>query len=923
MLQLYIDGEIVNLSKDLQTDYYVKSPFFTNEGDFTLDIDINLRDPQNAKVYRLINRLDRVKRASRREAVLQDEHGVLLRGREVILETHDGYAKIQIVGGTSELNYIMSDTYLQDLDLWMSFERNEVEYAPVCAYNQAPHAKYGMMDSEQYKTEGGKRVLVWTMVNKPTWAADGTLNMSHDTPLPYFWAIINRVITALGFKVGDNVIQTDSRYSQMVMVHAYKTPYIADMLPRWTVTQLFDEYQKFFNVIFDVDKKTRTVNIYHAHSYFNTNGMEEIPYSDIIDEVEKKFDVDNDMTMVNYARAHYAFTDKLQNKYSALSPELVRICTKEDAQIVSGADEFDKNYYVGVWKAKTGGESFLSSTSAIAGTDERKLYRQVINGEDRFFVQWASENDYNGLVMVNAFAPKTSTNDNDTDVEMKIVPVRMASSPKVGSSPWWTHPLPAVDGEASSWGGHEAGGEALQPEVPADDIVDDIENGYDPKKKAERADVMFAGFYLGEVAIQTWEDLRDNNVPAAAKVPIVAPENIMQIHRPRTYGDGKSWKCSLNVLVGTSHLTMAIVGDYGMYANNYSLNPHVDTATEYTIRFRGRANLDVRKVWLIGNRKFYCKELKCQLNAGYRSEIIEGTFFPLLMAGASEGGETIFYVTYNLSRVIIENRIPQVLANEPLHLDLSIAQGFPVSANTVINALVTMGGVDITSSAFTRDGRRATIDIADVTGDVYIQSWVGQAQVLPYDAEVEWLQSDGSGGRAYIDTGIQAANTVTFDINLNIGNNVNSQVFGARNGYNNKQMNVYFDFTNNKTYWGYGSNMYYIANPSAGTYSIKNTSNSRIVNINGTSITAGASTFTSNYNIYLFALNNAGSAAQPGSNSQIKIYSAKFYSSGTLVRDYIPVRKNGVGYLYDKVSNTLFGNANSTGSFTYGSDKTT
>ena len=60
----------------------------------------------------------------------------------------------------------------------------------------------------------------------------------------------------------------------MVMVHAYRTPYIADMLPRWTVSQLFDEYQKFFNVIFDVDKKTRTVSIYHAHSYFNLVGME-------------------------------------------------------------------------------------------------------------------------------------------------------------------------------------------------------------------------------------------------------------------------------------------------------------------------------------------------------------------------------------------------------------------------------------------------------------------------------------------------------------------------------------------------------------------------------------------------------------------------------------------------------------------------
>lgn len=721
MLQLYIEGERINLSKDVQTDYYIKSPFFTNEGDFTLDIDVNLHDPQNAKVYSYINRLDRVKRTTRREAVLQDEHGVLLRGREVVLETHDGIAKIQIVGGTSELNYIMSDRYLQDLDLWTSFESNEVEYSPVCAFNSSPHAKYGMMDSEQYKTEEGKRAEVWHMVNKPTWNANGTLNLSHDTPLPYFWAIINRVITALGFKVGDNVIQTDTRYSRMVMVHAYKTTYIAEMLPRWTVTELFNEYQKFFNVIFDVDKKNRTVNIYHAYSYFDNTGMEEVPYSDIINEVEKKFDVENDMTMVDYARAHYAFTDKLPNKYAALSPELVQVCSKVSAQSVSGLRVFDQNYYVGIWKAKTGSEAFLNSTSAISGVNDRILYKQTINGEDRYFVQWAAENDYSALVMVNAFGPKTSTNDKDTDVEMKIVPVRMATSPKVGnSSSWWTHPLPAVDGEASSWGGHSFGG--TNYEATADDIIDDIENGYDAEKKTTRADVMFAGFYLGEIPIRFFED-PDSNVPYNATVPIVAPENIMQMHRPRTYGDGKSWKCSMNVLPVEGHLTMAIVGEYGMDANSYSLNPHVDTATEYHVLFRGRADMDVRKIWLVGNRKFYCKELKCQISAGKRSEIVEGTFFPLLMAGASEGGETLYYITYNLSRVVIGNRVPEVSSNESLHLVLTLATGG--SASLVVNALVTMGGVDVTSSVFTRSGRKGMIDIEHVTGDVYIQAWAG------------------------------------------------------------------------------------------------------------------------------------------------------------------------------------------------------
>ena len=55
-------------------------------------------------------------------------------------------------------------------------------------------------------------------------------------------------------------------------------------------------------------------------------------------------------------------------------------------------------------------------------------------------------------------------------------------------------------------------------------------------------------------------------------------------------------------------------------------------------------------------------------------------------------------------------------------------------------------------------------------------------------------------------------------------------------------------------------------------------------------------------------------------SSKVRIKAFEVYNGTTLVRDYIPVRKNGVGYLYDKVSETLFGNVASSGSFTYGND---
>lgn len=50
-----------------------------------------------------------------------------------------------------------------------------------------------------------------------------------------------------------------------------------------------------------------------------------------------------------------------------------------------------------------------------------------------------------------------------------------------------------------------------------------------------------------------------------------------------------------------------------------------------------------------------------------------------------------------------------------------------------------------------------------------------------------------------------------------------------------------------------------------------------------------------------------------------KLYSAQMWVNRSMVRDFVPVRKDGVGYLYDKVTNTLFGSAG-TDDFLYGED---
>lgn len=56
-------------------------------------------------------------------------------------------------------------------------------------------------------------------------------------------------------------------------------------------------------------------------------------------------------------------------------------------------------------------------------------------------------------------------------------------------------------------------------------------------------------------------------------------------------------------------------------------------------------------------------------------------------------------------------------------------------------------------------------------------------------------------------------------------------------------------------------------------------------------------------------------------NATGRIYSCKLWDNGVIIYDLIPVRKDGVGYMYDKLSNQLFGNSANGAPLILGPDK--
>lgn len=198
---------------------------------------------------------------------------------------------------------------------------------------------------------------------------------------------------------------------------------------------------------------------------------------------------------------------------------------------------------------------------------------------------------------------------------------------------------------------------------------------------------------------------------------------------------------------------------------------------------------------------------------------------------------------------------------------------------------------------------------------------IGKVDSLPYDAEIEYLESSGT---QHINTNIvPTANTgIRADVYRNTSNDL--YIVGCRNDSGNTRWGI---CQVNRYYAGYGTNTTEttVYNTRAVLdLNYKNDKNFIVRDYSTLSVDNTISlptlSFTPLYPIYLFG--GGGYAwTQSWGKFNGRIYSAQITQSDTIVMDLIPVRIGQVGYMYDKITNKFFGNAG-TGNFILGADVT-
>lgn len=189
-----------------------------------------------------------------------------------------------------------------------------------------------------------------------------------------------------------------------------------------------------------------------------------------------------------------------------------------------------------------------------------------------------------------------------------------------------------------------------------------------------------------------------------------------------------------------------------------------------------------------------------------------------------------------------------------------------------------------------------------------------------YDCEIEFLQI--SGGDSYFDLGVSGSNVNSVILDAEYSGVVYF-LFGSRSANNVGQYCFNVSSVNSIRYdYGTGQS---VQSGTANKFTYNNSSidsqrhiyqfDGRDAKFDGTTVCQMYNgTFDNNLNLHLFGLNNGGTHfdMELSGTNYMKVYSFKLYRNDVLVRDMRPVKKSGMGCMYDFVNNQLYSNQGTT-----------
>lgn len=571
MTRLFIDGQEVVLSENFELELITENPYFTRNGEYTYDIDIDLRDTHNRSIYQNINRSDVTKGIKNRKATLMSGALEIISGMEVVLSIENYTAKIQIVAGNSQLNYEGGDTNIRSMlldgismssqeavnTLFGNFPEYKVVYPPIVNYTES---------------NGDMSILNNVQVGEDISFTD----VENISPQYYLLYVIENLITKLGFTKGVNELEDDPVWSRLFIVNPYKDSILQELLPDWTINEFIEQIELFLDCIISIDKVNGRFNIISLNKYFEN---QDIVYLDnvIDDSVEKTFDVDT-----NYAFAYkYVSYDLPSDKYYNYLK--LKDGVRENCSIVSSPewDDFQTQY-----------EQYYSGPYILHSDDYGLDYVVTdysVSGETK-----------KGLIIVDRFKDAGDLDSRDKS-SFQIVPAEIE---KISIY--------------SVTGGRYLIGPAVKKlkTDPGSNAINDLINS--SEVKSDIPDKLYVGIYYG---IQKALNRGPNEFPGEYwdKMPMGSNDRYF-IQEPTTLGGNQA-------ILTLPDYTITLDGDNGLFNRIYKNKREIDTSVEYTFQFLTNTVYKLDRIFVIRNKRYYCKEIRYKITPKGMDKIAEGVFY--------------------------------------------------------------------------------------------------------------------------------------------------------------------------------------------------------------------------------------------------------------------------------------------------------
>lgn len=571
MTRLFIDGQEVVLSENFELELITENPYFTRNGEYTYDIDIDLRDAHNRSIYQNINRSDVTKGIKNRKATLMSGALEIISGMEVVLSIENYTAKIQIVAGNSQLNYEGGDTNIRSMlldgismssqeavnTLFGNFPEYNVVYPPIVNYTES---------------NGDMSILNNVQVGEDISFTD----VENISPQYYLLYVIENLITKLGFTKGVNELEDDPVWSRLFIVNPYKDSILQELLPDWTINEFIEQIELFLDCIISIDKVNGKFNIISLNKYFEN---QDIVYLDnvIDDSVEKTFDVDT-----NYAFAYkYVSYDLPSDKYYNYLK--LKDGVRENCSIVSSPewDDFQTQY-----------EQYYSGPYILHSDDYGLDYVVTdysVSGETK-----------KGLIIVDRFKDAGDLDSRDKS-SFQIVPAEIE---KISIY--------------SVTGGRYLIGPAVKKlkTDPGSNAINDLINS--SEVKSDIPDKLYVGIYYG---IQKALNRGPNEFPGEYwdKMPMGSNDRYF-IQELTTLGGNQA-------ILTLPDYTITLDGDNGLFNRIYKNKREIDTSVEYTFQFLTNTVYKLDRIFVIRNKRYYCKEIRYKITPKGMDKIAEGVFY--------------------------------------------------------------------------------------------------------------------------------------------------------------------------------------------------------------------------------------------------------------------------------------------------------